>query len=217
MSSHQLAKREVTPRAIDINVSNTRFQSLFEVHEVLIKMIIEGRRPALRHVSRSHLVDFDWSVWEGPNKFQHFYSLCPKRKTHFGHFTKGSVTHFSVERLDAIGVHVRTTERHDSSPQTFSASRTPTQRFSPGIFQCCGKAKPVVKTDINSVSSPTRRPKAMAFLAVGLSRCRERSRCGNCLLAKLQGETSSSLGRKRREAALHKDFCRRWWRETLRR
>ena len=33
---------------------------IFEDNEAVIKMIIKGRRPTLRHVSRTHRVALDW-------------------------------------------------------------------------------------------------------------------------------------------------------------
>ena len=33
---------------------------VFEDHEAVIKMIIKGRSPTLRHVSRTHRVALDW-------------------------------------------------------------------------------------------------------------------------------------------------------------
>ena len=33
---------------------------IFEDHEAVIKMIIKGRRPTMRHVSRTHRVALDW-------------------------------------------------------------------------------------------------------------------------------------------------------------
>ncbi len=45
------------------NVSSSRREALlyvFEDNEAVIKMIIEGRSPTMRHVSRTHRVALDW-------------------------------------------------------------------------------------------------------------------------------------------------------------
>ena len=45
------------------NVQSARQEALlcvFEVNEVVIKMIIKGRSPTMRHVSRTHRVALDW-------------------------------------------------------------------------------------------------------------------------------------------------------------
>ena len=45
------------------NVQSARQEALlyvFEDNEAVIKMIIKGRRPTMRHVSRTHRVALDW-------------------------------------------------------------------------------------------------------------------------------------------------------------
>ena len=45
------------------NVNSSRREALlyiFEVNEAVIKMIIQGRSPTMRHVSRTHRVSLDW-------------------------------------------------------------------------------------------------------------------------------------------------------------
>ena len=50
--------------AVPLNVqSATRREPLlyvFEDHEAVIKMIMKGRSPTMRHVSRTHRVALDW-------------------------------------------------------------------------------------------------------------------------------------------------------------
>ena len=49
--------------AVPSNVQSARQETLlyvFEDNEALIKMIIEGRSPTMRHVSRTHRVALDW-------------------------------------------------------------------------------------------------------------------------------------------------------------
>ena len=49
--------------AVPSNVQSSRQEVLlyvFEGSEAVIKMIIEGRRPTMRHVSRTHRVAVDW-------------------------------------------------------------------------------------------------------------------------------------------------------------
>ena len=48
---------------ISSNVTSSRQEALlhvFEDNEAVIKMIIKGRRPTMRHVSRTHRVALDW-------------------------------------------------------------------------------------------------------------------------------------------------------------
>ena len=49
--------------AVPSNVQSARqeaFLYVFEDNEAVIKMIIKGRSPTMRHVSRTHRVAFDW-------------------------------------------------------------------------------------------------------------------------------------------------------------
>ena len=49
--------------SVPSNVQSSRQEALlyvFEDNEAVIKMIIEGRSPTMRHVSRTHRVAFDW-------------------------------------------------------------------------------------------------------------------------------------------------------------
>ena len=49
--------------SVPSNVQNSRQEALlcvFEDNEAVIKMIIKGRSPTLRHVSRTHRVALDW-------------------------------------------------------------------------------------------------------------------------------------------------------------
>ena len=48
---------------ISSNVNSSRHEALlyvFEDNEAVIKMIIKGRSPTMRHVSRTHRVALDW-------------------------------------------------------------------------------------------------------------------------------------------------------------
>ena len=48
---------------ISSNVNSSRQEALlyiFEDNEAVIKMIIKGRSPTMRHVSRTHRVAIDW-------------------------------------------------------------------------------------------------------------------------------------------------------------
>ena len=65
-------KRHKSQKKIDVmedidsvpsNVQSSRQEALlyvFEVNEAVIKMIIKGRSPPMRHVSRTHRVALDW-------------------------------------------------------------------------------------------------------------------------------------------------------------
>ena len=49
--------------AVPSNVQSARQEALlyvFEDNEAVIKMIIKGRSPTMRHVSRTHRVALDW-------------------------------------------------------------------------------------------------------------------------------------------------------------
>ena len=61
----------------NINLSNTRVDLLvFEDNEAVIQMIINGRSPNMRHVSRTHRVDLDWLIECVNLDPQHFHSSC---------------------------------------------------------------------------------------------------------------------------------------------
>ena len=69
---HTNQKRKLSPRVIDdldnvdvipSNVNSSHQEALlyvFEDNEAVIKMIIKGRSPTMRHVSRAHRVALDW-------------------------------------------------------------------------------------------------------------------------------------------------------------
>ena len=66
---HNLIQRKhtnVIPTDIDHNPSNTMHSGagamlyVFDNNEAVIKMIIKGRSPTMRHVSRTHRVALDW-------------------------------------------------------------------------------------------------------------------------------------------------------------
>ena len=69
---HRIHKRKPSPRVINdldnvdfipSNVKSSHQEALlyvFEDNEALIKMIIKGRSPTMRHVSRTHRVALDW-------------------------------------------------------------------------------------------------------------------------------------------------------------
>ena len=49
--------------SVSTNVKSSRQEAslyVFEDNEAVIKMIIQGRSPTMRHVSRTHRVAFDW-------------------------------------------------------------------------------------------------------------------------------------------------------------
>ena len=61
---------------VSSNVNSSRKEALlyiFEDNEAVIKMIIKGRSPTMRHVSRTHRVALDWfcsieSIWTSKSK-----------------------------------------------------------------------------------------------------------------------------------------------------
>ena len=48
------------PSNVQIRASRSFIVCVFEDNEAVIKMIIEGRSPTMRHVSRTHRVALDW-------------------------------------------------------------------------------------------------------------------------------------------------------------
>ena len=69
---HTIQKRKQSQRVINdldivdfipLNVKSSHQEALlyvFEDNEAVIKMIIKGRSPTMRHVSRTHRVALDW-------------------------------------------------------------------------------------------------------------------------------------------------------------
>ena len=45
---------------LSLNANYSRQEALFEDNEAVIKMIIKGRIPTMRHVPRTHRVALDW-------------------------------------------------------------------------------------------------------------------------------------------------------------
>ena len=81
---HTIHKRKQYQRMINVmenidsvpsNVQSTHQEALlyvFEDNEAVIKMIIKGRSPTMRHVSRNHRVALDW-----------LFNLDPKTKSKY--------------------------------------------------------------------------------------------------------------------------------------
>ena len=63
MKSHGMINDLENFDFISLNVDSSRQEALlyiFEDNEAVIKMIIKGRSPTMRHVSRTHRVALDW-------------------------------------------------------------------------------------------------------------------------------------------------------------
>ena len=92
---HTIHKRKQSQRVIydfdnvdfiPSNVQSSHQEALlyvFEDNEAVIKMIIKGRSPTMRHVSRTHRVAFDWLFWsnqfglQNPNQIHwHQKPIC---------------------------------------------------------------------------------------------------------------------------------------------
>ena len=66
--------------------------SVFEDNEAVIQMIIKGRSPTMRHVSRTHRVDFDW-LFDRINLDSRIQIRCIETKHQLADIlTKGNVT-----------------------------------------------------------------------------------------------------------------------------
>ena len=76
---HQKSQRRITVKenidSVLSNVQSSRQEALlyvFEDNEALITMIIQGRSPTMRHVSRTHRVALDWLfielIWSPSSK-----------------------------------------------------------------------------------------------------------------------------------------------------
>ena len=60
---NQKSQQKINVMAVPSNVQFSRQEALlyvFEDHEAVIKMIIKGRSPTKRHVSRTHRVALEW-------------------------------------------------------------------------------------------------------------------------------------------------------------
>ena len=69
-----------TVEFISTNISSSRLEALlyvFEDNEAVIKMIIKGRSPTMRHVSRTHRVALDW-LFDRINLDPESNTLTPK-------------------------------------------------------------------------------------------------------------------------------------------
>ena len=89
---------------ISSNVNSSRQEALlyvFEDNEAVIKMIIKGRSPTMRHVSRTHRVALDW-LFDRNNldsKIQIKYIDTKNRLAHIltkGNFTRDEWNHLFV-------------------------------------------------------------------------------------------------------------------------
>ena len=88
--------------AVPSNVQSSRQEALlyvFEDNEVVIKMIIKGRSPTMRHVSRTHRVALDWLLFDRINqdsKIQIKYIDTKNQLADIltkGNFTRGEWNH----------------------------------------------------------------------------------------------------------------------------
>ena len=70
--------------SVPSNVQSSRQEALlyvFEDNEAVIKMIIKGRSPTMRHVSRTHRVALDWFVRSNQSGFPKSKSNASTPKT----------------------------------------------------------------------------------------------------------------------------------------
>ena len=85
---------------------------IFEDHEAVINMIIKGRRPTMRHVSRTHKVALDW-LFEAIN-------LDPKSKTNL--LTPKNNSHAVSRRRVAADTRTRVPEHRSGDFKARSGS-----------------------------------------------------------------------------------------------
>ena len=87
--------------AVPSDVQSARQEALlyvFEDNEAVIKMIIKGRSPTMRHVSRTHRVALDWLFGrinlDSKNPIQiHRHQKPTRRHTDQGNFTRNEWNH----------------------------------------------------------------------------------------------------------------------------
>ena len=97
---HQKSQGNIDVRkdidSVPSNVQSSRQEALlyvFEDNEAVIKMIIKGRSPTMRHVSRTHRVALDWLFDRINLDTQKFKSNTSKPKTNWADIlTKGNFT-----------------------------------------------------------------------------------------------------------------------------
>ena len=120
---HTIHKRKQSHRVINYldnfdsissNYNSSRKQALlyiFEDNEAVIKMIIKGRSPTIRHVSRTHRVALDW-LFDRINldtQIQIKYIDTKNQLAHIltkGNFTRDGWNHFCVCLTLAISVPI---------------------------------------------------------------------------------------------------------------
>ena len=93
--------------SVPSNVQSARQEALlyvFEDNEAVIKMIIKGRSPTMRHVSRTHRVALDW-LFDRINldsKIQIKYIVCVEKllNTHIQFRTRVSVEEHRAQKYD---------------------------------------------------------------------------------------------------------------------
>ena len=121
---------------------------LFEDNEAVIRMIIKGRSPSLRHVSRSHRVDLGWlferinldssipiryvrtteqgdvdELWREGDEVFDLTILEVKRKFDFGAWDVGAMSFKERERVDTDGKS-RNHDRHEALLVRAAADRS---------------------------------------------------------------------------------------------
>ena len=109
--------------AVPSNFQSARQEALlyvFEDNEAVIKMIIEGRSPTMRHVSRTHRVALDW-LFDRIN-------LDPKIQIKYiGHFSSTACTAAMAKRAQQGSGEERVTAK--SRPMMNLTARMPSVVF----------------------------------------------------------------------------------------
>ena len=147
---HTIHKRKRTQRVINdldnvdfipSNVQSSHQEALmyvFEDNEAVIKMIIKGRSPTMRHVSRTHRVALDW-IFDRINLDSKIQIKYIHTKNHFSDIlTKGNFTRDEWNHLLCLFF-----VSHFSSPDCSEVMSKRTQKDS-GEERVTAKSKPMM-------------------------------------------------------------------------
>ena len=149
---HQSLKRINVMENIDSvpsNVQSSRHEALlyvFDDNEAVIKMIIKGRSPTMRHVSRTHRVALDW-LFDRINldsKIQIKYIDTKNQLADI--FTKGSFTRDEWNYLLSLF------NNSHFSPTVYSAAMAKRSQQDSGEERVTAKSKPMMNLDARTPS-----------------------------------------------------------------
>ena len=160
---------------ISSNVNSSRQEALFYVcedNETVIKMLIKGRSPTMRHVSRTHRVPLDWLF--------HRINLNPQIQIKYidtknqlaeiltkGNFTRDEWNHlmclFNISHIsstDYSAVMLKRTQK-DSGEERVTATSKPMMN----LVSRCSERSPVALSSIESESPRKTRHESQFLLS----------------------------------------------------